>query len=137
MRLLQLIVLALILPFGFIACGEQEKDEKEIRFEFEEWDTDQDSTLSVEEFKDGFVHSGYFKYWDANDDGFITEDEFKQAWRTYYMDIDDDGVFEAWDVNIDGSLSKDEHLDGVFTIYDTDKDGEIDSAEYQEAEFKD
>ena len=134
-------ILLLITPLVFWTCkNESQKapeEDQQITWDFEKWDTDEDSTLSMQEFKDGYIHSGYFKYWDANDDNFIAEDELKKAWKTFYMDLDNDGVFEAWDVNADGTLSKDEYIDGAYTIYDSDSDGTIESAEFLEFKKKD
>jgi hypothetical protein len=100
-------------------------------WKFEEWDKDENLVITKEEFKDGYIMSEYFSLWDANDDNFIAEDELKHAWKTYYMDLDNDGVFEEWDINVDGTLSRDEFIEGAFTIYDNDGDGDIEYAEYE------
>ena len=58
-----------------------------------EWDTDDDSILSEEEFGTGFESEGVFGGWDEDGDGALSEDEFNAGVFGGY-DADDSGAIE-------------------------------------------
>lgn len=63
---------------------------------FEDWNTDDDQTLSAQEFEAGLQNVKFFSEWDADNNGELGPDEFGN------------GLFGTWDENGDGALSADE-----------------------------
>ena len=58
-----------------------------------EWDTDEDTMLTEEEFGEGFGERGVFGEWDEDQDEMLTEDEFNRGVFGQY-DRDETGAIE-------------------------------------------
>ncbi|MFB6351980.1 MAG: hypothetical protein ABEN55_02030 [Bradymonadaceae bacterium] len=121
---------------------------------FDEWDTDDDGTLTREEFVRGLTDEGIFKKLDVDDDGRLSEDEFHD-WISRISDVTRDGEitreefervaatfdaiepgdFDEWDVDEDQILTPMDvqlgHEDTpLYDSWDFDGDGLIDSDDF-------
>ena len=92
---------------------------------FDTADTDDNGSISKDEFYGLVSDAGIYSDWDYDADGFIEEDE--------YNEIGLDENFGAWDVNDDSYLDTDEFYDGYFTAFDEDENGHWDSLEWDDA----
>ena len=92
---------------------------------FETADTDDNGSISKDEFYGLVSDAGIYSDWDYDADGFIEEDEYNE------IGLDED--FGAWDVNDDTYLDTDEFYDGYFTTFDEDEDGHWDDLEWDDA----
>lgn len=92
---------------------------------FDTADTDDNGSISKDEFYGLVSDAGIYSDWDYDADGFIEEDEYNE------IGLDED--FGAWDVNDDTYLDTDEFYDGYFTAFDEDENGHWDSLEWDDA----
>jgi hypothetical protein len=103
----------------------------------QEWDTDSDGQMTVDEFKAGVAERAVFTTWDANTDGMLDNAEFTNGifgrydadisgdWNdteygmaqmrygsTWWGDRENSTGLEAWDVDGDGILLRNEFNNG-------------------------
>ena len=77
-----------------------------------DWDEDDDSIVSQDEFNTGFGEEGIFGGWDGDGDGFLSEDEFNAGIFGGY-DADDSGAIEEPEF---GDVGDDVGDGGLFDI---------------------
>jgi hypothetical protein len=141
--------LSLLLAFAALpvlsACAEPGEDEAEpaidpeptvmteegvaeVRY-FTDWDTDDDTYLTVEEFATGWEDVTLWEDWDTDADTYLTEDEFGTAFVDY--DWYDEGLYAEWDVDSDDLLTEEEFTTGLYAAWDVDDDDLLTESEFE------
>lgn len=72
---------------------------------FEEWDADDDTSLTMDEFNQGVDEMGTYDAWDTDGDGVLSRDEYNV------------GMYESFDSNDDDVIDEEE-----FSAYSQDSD---------------
>lgn len=111
---------ASILLAGGIASADQEFES------FETADSNDDGSISKDEFYGLVSDAGIYADWDYDADGFIEANEFDE------IGLDDED-FSTWDVDNDTYLNTNEFYDGYFTTFDEDENGHWDGYEWDDA----
>lgn len=97
-----------------------------------EWDTDNEAGISLDEYRTGMTDTGIFKEWDANNDDMLSQAEFEEEVGeiTTFNDRFGDDYFDTWDVNDDNNVGEDEFYEGTYSVYDADEDNIIEEPEF-------
>ena len=104
---------------------------------FSDWDEDEDSSLSNEEF-----YGSTFGVVDANNDDRIDENEWNENRENLYVDYSGDEDWDLFDRDEDGFLSSDEWSEGFadsnwFNDFDANDDQLVDNSEWNSGLFDD
>ena len=143
-RRLPIGLLLLALPL-LGACGEPGEDEAEpaidpeptvmteegvadVRY-FTDWDTDDDTYLTEQEFATGWEDLTLWEDWDTDADTYLTEEEFGTAFGAY--DWYDEGLYGEWDVDRDELLTEEEFSTGLYETWDVDRDMRLSESEFE------
>ena len=92
---------------------------------FDTADTNNDGSVSKDEFYGLVSDAGIYSDWDYDSDGFIDENE--------YGDIGLDEDFDALDADDNAYVDSGELYDGYFSLYDEDEDGHWNDLEWDDA----
>ena len=113
------IATAILLTGGLALAGGGNKPT------FESMDTNDDRSISKDEYYGSIADMGTYSDFDHDSDGLVDEDEFNEAGFT--------GDFGRWDANNDSYLDSDELYEGVFDNYDANNDDLWDQDEWDDA----
>ncbi len=117
---------------------------------FEEWDADADSELDADE-----LAGNAFQLWDSDDNGTVSEEEWKTGTDLWYTqssnvavfsdwdgdgdsELDEDEFTERWDASLMGEqwttipMGKDQFKANYFSLYDADDDGKVTEEEWRD-----
>lgn len=93
--------------------------------DFEAMDTDDDGSISKDEFYGYVGDAGIYGDWDLDDNGLIDENEFGE------FGLDEE--YDVWDTDRSGWLDSGELYDGIYGYYDEDESGHWDGNEWDDA----
>jgi len=86
------------------------------------WDTNDDGSVSSEEFRSGYVSASAFDRFDDDDNGVLSPEELGLSEPT--------PLFNDSDANNNGTIEPDEAGRALFVSYDEDENESLDSDEF-------
>lgn len=135
-RVLALSLLALTLPALGACMGDAAEDEAEPAIDpepsvvteegvattayFSDWDLDDDTYLTENEFATGWAGQTLWEDWDVDADSYLNQEEFDAEFGDY--DWYDESLYADWDLDDDDLLAEDELTTGLYGTWDVDDD---------------
>lgn len=92
---------------------------------FDTADTNNDGSVSKDEFYGLVSDAGIYSDWDYDSDGFIDENE--------YSDLGLNEDFDVLDADDNSYVDSDEFYDGYFSLFDENEDGHWNDLEWDDA----
>lgn len=101
-------------------------DDPDATIGFAAWDTNEDGSLSLAEFRAGMGYWGVFELWDTDRDGLLSDEEYRPEPPAHFSAAQ----AEAWDDS--GEEAFDEAAMGArfYDAYDIDDDQSLAEAEF-------
>lgn len=134
----RILTVALLGVAGLTACAEGDMAEDEVEpavdpevsvateegvadvAYFTDWDMDDDTYLSEEEFGAGWESQTLWEDWDTDADSYLDQEEFDAEFGDH--DWYEESFYADWDMDDDDLLAEDEFTTGLFGTWDFDDD---------------
>ena len=114
--------------FGMSACSQGGEGEKL----FKAFNKDKNDYLDDQEFYNAVAQMEYFEAWNTDNDQTLSEDEWNAGVNDYLggYKIFIVGKFGEWDLNGDSQISEEEFREELFEVADKDRNGQINESEF-------